>query len=237
LAQSPESQQTETAPTINGWIEWASQFHFGNGYNEEYVIFNTPYQPQNWGSQTLFFFDGLQPNGPSAYPLIQPVIQWGSSAAGNCNVWGIYCGAAWWLTSGSNYYYSNLVAAFPGDQMWMRMIVTGVNGSTITWNIMVYNLRIGASVSINFNTTAHFYYATPLVLEAYNVTSCSHFPVGPGADVVPYSIVLATPGASWTTYNPVTFSASGHLASPLNPNCGFDININQSTQYVQLLYN
>lgn len=72
---------------------------------------NVPHYPQDEQVQTLFLFTGLQ-NYASDPSIIQPVLQWGSSAAGNSKNWTI---ASWFVSSSHSSYSSLLGPVEPGD--------------------------------------------------------------------------------------------------------------------------
>jgi hypothetical protein len=87
---------------------WVTYAEWDNTTGEPITLFSTywtvPEAPtNNNGSETelIYIWDGMTPNGPSAYPLLQPVLQWGNNSS-----WGgKYWSAATWCI------FSNTLAA------------------------------------------------------------------------------------------------------------------------------
>ena len=81
----------------SGWITYA---YWNNDTGHPLTSFRTTWQvppaPATQESQTIFLFNGIQNNGTN-YGILQPVLQWGSSAAGGGPYWSI---ASWYVTSG-----------------------------------------------------------------------------------------------------------------------------------------
>ena len=71
-----------------GWIENAQ---WRNGGSNPIIYFSTkwvvPPAPSASDGQTVFLFNGLQPDNGAH--ILQPVLQWGPSAAGGGNYWSI----------------------------------------------------------------------------------------------------------------------------------------------------
>jgi hypothetical protein len=76
-------------PTINGWVE-ATQWDDKN-QNVDFIDgdWTVPSNPATNGG-TIFFFNGIEPSVQTY--ILQPVLQYGSSAAGGGNYWAI---ASW----------------------------------------------------------------------------------------------------------------------------------------------
>jgi len=144
-----------------GWIAFA--FVYATGFfNSFYGTFDVPANPQNNNGQTVFFFTGLESKNNE---IIQNVLQWGHSAAGGGDYWGV---ASWYVSSNGNAFSSTLLPVN--------------NGVTITGNL-TYVDRIWW-----INTTFPGYYtqmwmnnvdtlsSALTTLEAYNIANCGDYP-------------------------------------------------------------
>jgi hypothetical protein len=72
-------------PSVNGWLEqsWldAPTSPWGTAWwNSMSSVWTVPSAPATMSTQTLFYFNGMEP--PDYSRIIQPVLQWGTSAAG-----------------------------------------------------------------------------------------------------------------------------------------------------------
>jgi hypothetical protein len=92
--------------------------------NSTWVVPGPPISP---GDQTLFFWNGVEPGDTSA--VLQPVLQWGTSAAGGGRYWAY---ASWYVSATHGSHYSPLVKVAPGDSV----VGTNTLGSDgATWSI------------------------------------------------------------------------------------------------------
>jgi hypothetical protein len=92
--------------------------------NSTWVVPGPPISP---GDQTLFFWNGVEPADTSA--VLQPVLQWGSSAAGGGPYWAY---ASWYVSATHGSHFSPLVKVAPGDSV----VGTNTLGSDgATWSI------------------------------------------------------------------------------------------------------
>jgi len=104
---------------VNGWVSFA---FWNNATGTPISLFSTawtvPEAPQNAGDQTIFLFNGIQ----NATMIYQPVLQWGSSAAGGGQKWSIGC---WYADSPDGHsFYSLLVDVLPGTSLSASMSMT-----------------------------------------------------------------------------------------------------------------
>jgi len=100
--------------------------------------FSVPDAPATSNDQTLFMFTGLQnenwipgPNSPPApddFEIIQPVLQWGSSAGGGGPYWTL---ASWYVTVYNGFLISDLISVNAGDIIFGNMTLIGPS----TWFI------------------------------------------------------------------------------------------------------
>jgi hypothetical protein len=134
-------------------------------------------------SVTLFWWNGVEPADTSA--VLQPVLQFGSSAAGGGDFWAY---SAWYVSSAHGSHFSPLIKLQVGD------VVTGLNvvDASGAWNIT-------ASAPKREPTTLSFVpvpgaWATAYhVLEAYGVTTnCGAYPTTGAVNFT--SVTLALDG-------------------------------------------
>jgi hypothetical protein len=145
-----------------------------------WVVPATP--PANDG-QTLFFFPSLQSspgNGDSIGWIIQPVLQWGPSAAGGGASWAY---ASWAVQGTSAVFVGGLKAANPGDTMTGLLSMT--NSRTYSgalyqdWQVTAYDGGANGSVINATSMRSNWFTSAQAgVLEAYNIAQCNDFPSG-----------------------------------------------------------
>jgi hypothetical protein len=167
----PKPQTSVNPNTIpfsdNGWVTFASWY---SSYRQPISYFATdwtvPAAPAYYNGQTLFQFNSIEPASGNA--ILQPVLQYGPSAAGGGEYWGI----ASWYVVGDQAYFSELEAVNPGQP------VDGV-------------VELIARAKNRYSYSCEFYgygYSTIIVtgipklvwctetLEVYGVSLCSQFP-------------------------------------------------------------
>lgn len=155
------------AALASGWIAYTG---WTNNSGHPLTSFSTtwvvPPAPSTHNGQTVFLFNGIQ----NSTMIFQPVLQWGPSAAGDVNGWGVAC---WYADGqGGQSFYSTLVGVRPGD------VITGV--MTLTGQ-----LRGRFSYRANFTGIAHTDLTITNVdeltwcnetLEAYGMTRSTDYP-------------------------------------------------------------
>jgi len=156
----------------NGWAAyavWAAGFAM-NYYGAAWFV---PSNPQVSDDQTLFFFSGFQnAYGSTAQvgtTIIQPVLQYGTSAAGGGKYWSI---ASWFVGAGHSV-YSKLAQVQTGDLIIGNMTVT----SGTSWSIVITDTNSGQDSSITANTGVQELYAFA-TMEVYDISTCSDYPTG-----------------------------------------------------------
>ena len=98
-------------PQAGGWIEWANTNTQGN-LAAAAAEWQVPGEPIVAGPQTMFLFNGIE--DPAGTWIIQPVLQWGLSAAGgDPDDW---TGAAW-AVDGSLFWYGSVINCNVGDNI------------------------------------------------------------------------------------------------------------------------
>jgi hypothetical protein len=166
----------DTKPLPSGWAAYAWSFHAGGSLTSFNGSWTVPPVPSDQGSQTLFLFTGFQNafNTPANVTnIIQPVLQWGSSAAGGAEYWAI---ASWYVDSLGNAFWSTLTKTQSGNTIQGNMWVNGAANSG-TWTIQTIDATASkpTSLKIATNTTEPYAFVT---LEVYTVSNCGEYPTG-----------------------------------------------------------
>ncbi|NLR68975.1 hypothetical protein HGH92_32035 [Chitinophaga varians] len=181
-------------PLGSGWITYT---YWTNNTASAISYFATswtvPPAPAVNSGQTIFLFNGLQ----NSSNILQPVLQWGPSAAGGGSYWAI---ANWYV--GNNSVYSNLIRVNPGTNLQGIMSLIGGSGSTRSYTSVFTGYP---SINLTVNNIPTLYWAAES-LEAYGVVTCSNYPNT--AKTRLSGIDLRVGGAqaplSWSIDNPVT---------------------------------
>jgi len=164
-----------------------------------------PDAPPTSKGQTLFYWNGVEPDDTSA--VLQPVLQYGISAAGGGDYWAI---ASWYVSSRSSV-MSKLVPVNSGD------VITGVLSvdSSGKWVVNATNGR--NSSTLNYKPTEKYTTAYE-VLEAYSINNCNEYPVVGVMDFTEISVQAGGQSvtAKWTplTQAPITCKEHAEVVSP-----------------------
>ena len=173
--------ESAPVPAIDGWVEWsqavASGFPNGNWFNGMENYWAIPDKPSSYVGQTVFFFSAFQDSALSA--IIQPVLQFGPSAAGGGNKWTV---ANWYISDSGTTVFSTLQNASAGERVFGWM--SGFNcttGGNCKWDIGIchWTGSGGPTNCTSLTTSAGSWVYTEAdqgVLEVYDVTSCNHLP-------------------------------------------------------------
>lgn len=162
-----------TPGTGNGWVEasvWNLPLSAKDNIDYMAGTWIVPSYPSESGA-TIFLFNGIEPKAENW--IMQPVLQYGVSAAGGGNYWTI----ASWLVGPSSAYVSPLEITYPGDSIFGYTEMTATSGSTKYWQIEAKDQTTGYYSWLDVHTSGqHWTWGLAAVLEAYSVTSCSQFP-------------------------------------------------------------
>jgi hypothetical protein len=164
------SASGEPVPDDNGWVEWAG-WSSPRQMRQFGASFHVPAAPRVYTGQTIFFFNALET--PRDDSIIQPVLQYGPSAAGGGGFWGIssWAGGAEW---GGNYYHSPLTSAISnplrGGIWWTSDCTTGTN---CVWHIQTCGNRC---TELAIRTDQLWTQVYGGVVEVYNINSCDKYP-------------------------------------------------------------
>lgn len=172
--QSPGSGSgSGIIPGFTGWIEQVAD-HDSNAINDFSGDWTVPSSPTDTtDGQTIFLWIGLDASstGDSA-DLIQPVLQWGPSAAGGGTYYSI---DSWYIDFGSStYYYGTLVSVASSDTIEGAVTLAGCGHGLCVTNILTKDTTSGNSATLNADIYGLNYgYA---VLETANWTKCGDYP-------------------------------------------------------------
>jgi len=185
----------------NGWAAY-TVWQAGITMDSYGGYWTVPPTPTDQALQTLFLFTGFQNSflaSGAGVSIIQPVLQWGKSAAGGGAYWAI----ASWFVSSSNAVYSQILKVAVGDTILGNMTLDAANSK---WTISTNDTTLGISTPLTVQTGVAEIDAF-VTLEVYGVTSCGDYPNGSdtftglyitanGAQVTPNWVVETEPGCS-----------------------------------------
>jgi hypothetical protein len=212
----------------SGWIAYA---YWNNGTGHSLTSFRTTWQvppaPTTQGSQTIFLFNGIQNNG-SNFGILQPVLQWGSSAAGGGPYWSI---ASWYVTSGGQAFHTNLVRVNPGDTLVGVMRLSGQSGGTFNYTSEFEGV---AGTSLPVQNIAELVWCNE-TLEAYTINQATDYPATghTGLRVIRIDTGTTTPTLAWTPVNAVTDTGQHSIVvSNANGTGEVDLYYNNNVGYI-----
>jgi hypothetical protein len=164
----PKIEKMPVAPfSDSGWITYASWLNrTGKPVTSFTTTWAVPPAPTAYTGQTLFMFNSIEPTSGNA--ILQPVLQYGSSAAGGGNYWAV----ASWYVVGSQAYYSSLVKVSVGQSL--IGVINFVSKTTKKFNYSCAFTGISGT-DFSINQIPQLTWCTE-TLEVYGVTQCSQFP-------------------------------------------------------------
>lgn len=217
------------SPTINGWVE-SESVTTSTSYGEIVADWVVPPAPASIAGQTVFFFPGMEDSN-DVVSIIQPVLQFGPSAAGGGNNWAV---ASWNCCPSGTADFSTLVSVNEGDVIQGTVESTCGTGteSCSTWNITTADETTGGSTALSNSPSEGqtFNWAFGAVLEAYGIAQCSNYPSNGGIFFFNLALYdynfnqISSPGWSGTDW-----------ASGATPQCSYSQNIDYPTE-VELQY-
>ncbi|HEY1553122.1 MAG TPA: hypothetical protein VGG28_35065 [Kofleriaceae bacterium] len=189
------AQPEAVEPTVNGWVEdlnkWAADW-----YKKVTATWSVPTSPSHYAKQTVFFFPGFQPGDAST--IVQPVLQYGPSAAGGGEYWAI---SSWDCNKSCP--HSSLKRVAVGDVIEGTAAGTScTKGGACTWTITTTDKTSGASTKL-VRKAAKMEWAA-VSLEAYGITACDEYPSS-GAENFDISVENGngtTSTAAWAKWSP-----------------------------------
>src|SRR5580704_4793013 len=198
---SPVPTAPGAVPALgSGWITYC---YWNNGTGTPLSTFKTMWQVppppsvQDSG-EVVFLFNGIQNYGTN-FGILQPVLQWGVSAAGGGPYWSV---ASWYVTSGGQAFHTNLVRVNPDDTLIGVMTLTGQSGSAFSYTSQFRGI---AGTELPVQNIAQLMWCNE-TLEVYGLTACSNYPNTPLTEYTEINIRTgaSTPAITWTPVNAVT---------------------------------
>ena len=156
-----------TVPEASGWITYASWVTSGPPISYFNTFWTVPPAPVTYNGQTIYLFNSLLPANGEA--ILQPVLQYGPSAAGGGAYWTV---ANWYVTE-STAYYSPLTTVNVGDILEGIIEIYSWTGSAFSY----VSLFVDIPGQIQLNNSAGLVWATE-TLESYGVTTGTDYPEG-----------------------------------------------------------
>jgi len=188
------------------------------------TTFKVPKGPSTASSQTLFFFPSFKPAGaiPGDGRIIQPVLQWGPSAAGGGQFWSA---ASWELDNPNGVVLkTTVIRVSAGDTI--SGIIQGntpcPSGACQSWSVITKDTTTGQSKTITDFAGFVYKQANSGVLEQYKVNSCAEYPNDTG--IVFSSVVLKD-----SDYNVLTPTWTNTVYSNISPQCNFAVTSTSSS--------
>jgi len=218
-----DSTRAGTEPLTNGWVENISATTTGR-YGKISATWTTPPQPTGHNGQTLFFFPGFE-DIDDTVSILQPVLQWGPSAAGGGNNWAA---ASWNCCPGGTTDYSSLISVSAGDSMLGVISPTCSSGSCSTWNVKTEDKTTGHTTTLSKtpNEGQKWNWAFGAVMEVYGVTKCSDYPNNKG---LTFTVSLYNNSLALISSPPWTKAP----ASGITPSCGFGLSSTATKERVE----
>lgn len=168
VRSAPVGQPLEPVP--NGWVAYAYAWGSSNPpFNNFVTTWKVPPAPSKWSYQTVFLFNSIEPSSGNA--ILQPVLQYGPSAAGGWDYWSV---ASWWL-GGGHVYYTPLVKVTPGKELTGVMKLTSFGGGVYNYTSEFDGIP-GTKLTVS-GAPDVLTWATE-TLEVYNVGSSADLPPG-----------------------------------------------------------
>jgi hypothetical protein len=183
----------------SGWIAYASWTNTtGVPISSFQTAWRVPPAPASQSGQTIFLFNGIDPSDPSA-AILQPVLQWGVSAAGGGPYWSV---ASWYVLGSGEAFHTDLVKVNVGDELLGVMTLTGQGAGGFSYTSEFQGIP---GTSLPVQDVAELVWCNQ-TLEAYDITACSDYP---DTDLTAMrNISLSTGGSSpplsWAPVNGVT---------------------------------
>ncbi|KAK6981634.1 hypothetical protein R3P38DRAFT_3113850 [Favolaschia claudopus] len=189
------------SPFQSGWVAYASWLNPGPSPISSFTTtWTVPPVPATDNGQTIFLFNSIQPNATAA--ILQPVLQYGPSAAGGGSFWAV----ANWYVNYPNTFFTTPVRTSPGATLNGIITLTSSSASWFNYNSQFTNIP---GTSLNISGAAELTWATE-TLEVYGVTAKSDYPAG-STVFSGINLELAdgeTPSVSWVKQDDIADGVS-----------------------------
>jgi hypothetical protein len=178
----------------NGWITGINWFNqTGIPVSRFATSWRVPSPPPTYTGQTLFLFNGIEPG--SFDTILQPVLQYGGSAAGGGTYWAV---ASWYVTSTTSF-VSQLVQVSTGQSLTGIMRLVSHKNGEFSYSCEFKGID-GTNLSIKNIAQLMWCVET---LEVYGLNQCSDFPNIPYTKLSRINIRNegTVPAMNWTIGN------------------------------------
>ncbi|KAJ7062925.1 hypothetical protein C8F01DRAFT_108312 [Mycena amicta] len=168
LDPAPTPTTDAAVPEETGWVAYASYFNNDVPIGSFFTTWTVPPTPAANHGQTLFLFNSIEPG--SFDGIMQPVLQWGGSAAGGGAFWAV---ASWYLYPGGTF-FTPLVTVSVGQSLQGEVQLVGASGGTFNY-LSTFNNVGGTALEVDGGEELKW---ATLTLEAYGVTTRNDYPAG-----------------------------------------------------------
>jgi hypothetical protein len=186
----PDVTESRVPFTDNGWITYASWLNrTGSPVKSFTTTWTVPPAPATYDGQTLFQFNSIEPNSGTA--ILQPVLQYGPSAAGGGKDWAV---ASWYVT-GNQAFYSSLVTVSAGQSLTGVITYVGKTNKKFDYTCEFTGI---SGTNFSMNQIAQLTWCTE-TLEVYGVDLCTEFPNTAYSQMSKINVrtVKGTPSLTW----------------------------------------
>ncbi|KAF7294592.1 hypothetical protein MIND_00995700 [Mycena indigotica] len=174
---NPEADARAPSPTTGdapvplqtGWVALAHYFNRDVPIGSFASTWSVPPNPAANHGQVLFLFNCIEPGSGNA--ILQPVLQWGRSAAGGGAYWAI----ATWYLSPAGTFHTPLINVNVGQVLSGGIGLIGVSSAGFSYFAAFTN--IGDSTRLDAINGDELKWAT-VTLESYNIQSKDDYPTG-----------------------------------------------------------
>ncbi|KAJ7458629.1 hypothetical protein FB451DRAFT_1406383 [Mycena latifolia] len=161
-------QVTSSAPRVptpvpeeaSGWISYASWLNSDpspiSSFTASWIV---PPVPTAQHGQTIFLFNSIEPATGDA--ILQPVLQYGPSAAGGGDFWAV----ATWYLFGDQTFFTQPVAVQVGQPLTGNISLAGTHRATYSYTVSFAHIH---STALTIHGSAPLSWATE-TLEAYGI--------------------------------------------------------------------
>lgn len=211
-----------------GWIAYCYWVNTtGNPVTSFRTTWIVPPAPSQQESQTIFLFNGIDPQNPSQ-GILQPVLQWGTSAAGGGSYWSA---ASWYVTGDGHAFHTPLVPVNEGDVLVGAMRLVGGANGLFTYACEFEGL---ANSTLTIDNLPELVWLNQ-TLEAYEINQCGDYPntIFTAFRNIEIETGKGAPIVSWTPVNQVT-DCGQHATVINNSSTGGEVNIYYTNRTVKI---
>jgi hypothetical protein len=188
---APGATEAREPFTDSGWITYASWLNqSGTPVSSFTTTWKVPPAPAAYHGQTLFQFNSIEPSSYDA--ILQPVLQYGPSAAGGGKYWAV----ASWYVVGNSAYFSSLVKVKAGKTLTGVITLTGESGGQYSYSCAFTGI---AGTDYTISNIAELTWCTE-TLEVYGVKECTEFPKTAHSQMSGIGLLTGSkaPSVNWT---------------------------------------